>query len=335
MASLLRRLCAGARVLCGSAALIAATLGLAQSALAQTYPTRPITIVVAYAPGAASDLIGRTVGEQLQAMFGQTVIIDNRAGAGGNVGAAYAARQPADGYTIMVGTDAMLTSNVYLYKDTPFNPAKDFAPITNVGSNVIALTINSASMPNVNTIPDFIAYAKANPGKLSFGSSGAASPHHLAGELLKQKASIDIMHVPYKGGGAAANDLIGGHIPMAFLSLSSAIPAMGSGKVKMIGVVDKTRYAGLPDVPAIAETLPGFEMSSWLGFFAPAGTPEPIVAKLNEAIIKIIRSDAVKGKFAALGLSVIGSTPGELVATVRDGLDVRGQLVKTVGIQPE
>ena len=314
---------------------LAAFTALASPTLAQTYPAKPITIVVAYAPGAASDLLGRTVGEQLSQMWGQTVVIDNRAGAGGNVGAAYAARQPADGYTLMVGTDAMMTSNIYLYKDQPFHPAKDFAPITNVGSNVIALTINPAALPGVDSIADLIAYAKKNPGKLSFGSSGTASPHHLAGELLKQKAGIDIMHVPYKGGGAAVNDLLGGHIPMAFLSLSSAIPAVASGKVKMLGVVDKTRYSGLPDVPAIAETVPGFEMSSWLGIFAPAGTPEPIVAKLNEAIIKIIRSDAVKGKFAALGVSVIGNTPAELAATIKDGLEVRGQLVKAVGIQPE
>jgi len=321
------------RTLLAAASVLLATL--TTPALAQTYPSKPITIVVGYAPGASSDLIGRTVGEGLTAMRGQTVIIDNRAGAGGNVGAGYAARQPADGYTLMVGTDAMMTSNIYLYKDSPFHPVKDFAPITNAGNNVIALTINKEALPTVNTVADFIAYARQNPGKIGFGTAGTASPHHLAGELLKVKTGIDITHIPYKGGGAAVNDLIGGHIPAAFLSLSSAIPAMATGKVKMLGVVDKQRYSGTPDVPTIAETVPGFEMSSWLGFFAPAGTPEPIIARLNEAIVKIVRSDAVKGKLAALGVEAVGSPPAEVAAMIKNGLEVRGALVKAVGIQPE
>jgi tripartite-type tricarboxylate transporter receptor subunit TctC len=315
-----------------SCAILAALIA---PALAQTYPSKPITIVVAYAPGASSDLIGRTVGEGLTAMWGQTVVIDNRPGAGGNVGAGFAARQPADGYTILVGTDAMMTSNIYLYRESPFHPARDFAPITNAGNNVIALTINKQAMPGVETVADFIAYAKKNPGKVGFGSAGTASPHHLAGELLKVKTGIDIMHVPYKGGGAAVNDLIGGHIPSAFLSLSSAIPAMATGKVKMLGVVDRKRYSGAPDVPTIAETVPDFEMSSWLGFFVPTGTPAPVIARLNEAIVKIVRSDAVKAKLAALGVEAVGSTPAEVAEMVKTGLAVRGELVKAVGIKPE
>jgi len=166
-------------------------------ALAQTYPTRPVTIVVGYPPGASSDLLARTVGDPLSAMLGQPVVVDNRSGAGGNVGAAYVARAPGDGYTLMVGTDAMLTSNVYLYKNTPFDPVRDFAPITNAGANIICLAVSTA-LP-VNSVAELIAYARANPGKLSFGSSGTASPHHLAGELLRLKANIDILHVPYKG----------------------------------------------------------------------------------------------------------------------------------------
>jgi tripartite-type tricarboxylate transporter receptor subunit TctC len=181
--------------------IVALLTAMAAPALAQTYPTRPITIVVGYPPGASSDLLARTVGDPLSAALGQPVVIDNRSGAGGNVGAAYVARAPADGYTLMVGTDAMLTSNIYLYKNTPFDPVKDFAPITNAGANIICLAV-STQLP-ANSIAELIAYARANPGKLSFGSSGTASPHHLAGELLRQKAGIDILHVPYKGGGAA------------------------------------------------------------------------------------------------------------------------------------
>ena len=302
-------------------------------ALAQTYPNRPITIVVGYPPGASSDLLARTVGEPLAAVLGQPVLIDNRAGAGGSVAAAYVARAPGDGYTLMVGTDAMMTSNIYLYKNAAFDPAKDFAPITNAGANIICLAVNN-ELP-VKSVAELIAYARANPGKLSFGSSGTASPHHLSGELLRQMASIDILHVPYKGGGAAANDLLGGHIGMAFLSLSSAVPLLTTGKIRILAVVEKSRYAAMPDIPTIAETVPGFEMSSWLGFFAPAATPDPLIARLHDEIIRILKTDTVKDKLASLGFAVTATTPGELAAAVKTGLEVRGQLMKSAGIQPE
>ena len=302
-------------------------------ALAQTYPNRPITIVVGYPPGASSDLLARTVGEPLAAVLGQPVLIDNRAGAGGSVAAAYVARAPGDGYTLMVGTDAMMTSNIYLYKNAAFDPATDFAPITNAGANIICLAVNN-ELP-VKSVAELIAYARANPGKLSFGSSGSASPHHLSGELLRQMASIDILHVPYKGGGAAANDLLGGHIGMAFLSLSSAVPLLTTGKIRILAVVEKSRYAAMPDIPTIAETIPGFEMSSWLGFFAPATTPDPLIVHLHDEIVRILRTDTVKDKLASLGFAVTATTPAELATAVKTGLEVRGQLMKSAGIQPE
>jgi tripartite-type tricarboxylate transporter receptor subunit TctC len=302
-------------------------------AVAQTYPNRPITIVVGYPPGASSDLLARTVGEPLATVFGQPVLIDNRAGAGGNVAAAYVARAPADGYTLMVGTDAMMTSNVYLYKNAAFDPAKDFAPITNAGANIICLAVNNA-LP-VKSVAELIAYARANPGMLSFGSSGTASPHHLSGELLRQMTGIDILHVPYKGGGAAANDLLGGHIGMAFLSLSSAVPLLTTGKIKILAVVEKSRYAGMPNIPTIAETVPGFEMSSWLGFFAPAAMPAPLIARLHDEIVRILKTEAVKDKLASLGFAVTATSRAELASAVKTGLEVRGQLMKSAGIQPE
>jgi tripartite-type tricarboxylate transporter receptor subunit TctC len=302
-------------------------------AVAQTYPNRPITIVVGYPPGASSDLLARTVGEPLATVLGQPVLIDNRAGAGGNVAAAYVARAPADGYTLMVGTDAMMTSNVYLYKNAAFDPAKDFAPITNAGANIICLAVNN-KLP-VNSVAELIAYARVNPGKLSFGSSGTASPHHLSGELLRQMTGIDILHVPYKGGGAAANDLLGGHIGMAFLSLSSAVPLLTTGKIKILAVVEKSRYAGMPDIPTIAETVPGFEMSSWLGFFAPAAMPAPLIARLHDEIVRILKTEAVKDKLASLGFAITATTAAELARAVNAGLEVRGQLMKSSGIQPE
>ena len=306
---------------------------LAAPAMAQDFPTRPVTIMTPQPPGAASDLLARTVGDRLNLAWGQPVVVDNRPGASGNVGAALAARAPADGYTLMVGTDAMLTSNVYLFKNMQFDPVKDFAPITNGGANIICLAVNT-QLP-VASVPELIAYAKANPGKLQYGSSGIASPHHLSGELLAQKTGIQIVHVPYRGGGPAATDLLGGHISMAFLSLSSAVPLLSSGKIRILAVVEKTRYAAMPDIPTMGETVPGFEMSSWLGFFAPAATPAPLVARLNEAIIKALTADAVKEKLASLGLVVAPSTPAELATIIKEGLAVRGQLIKAANIQAE
>jgi tripartite-type tricarboxylate transporter receptor subunit TctC len=313
--------------------LTVALAAAAAPAGAQDYPSRPITIVVPQAPAASSDLLARTLGERLHAAWGQPVIIDNRPGAGGNVGAAYAARAQPDGYTLMVGTDAMMTSNVYLYKNMPFDPVKDFAPITNAGTNIIGLTVNS-QLP-VNSVAELIAYAKAHPGKIHYGSPGIASPHHLSGELLRQKTGVEIVHVPYRGGGPAANDLLGGHINMAFLSLSSAVPHLPTGKLKILALVEKSRYPAMPDIPTVAETVAGFEMSSWLGMFAPAGTPEPLIARLNEGIIRILTAEAVKEKLAGLGLAVAPSTPAELAAIIKEGLAVRGQLVKAANIQAE
>src|SRR6185295_7583690 len=186
------------------------------------------------------------------------------------------------------------------YKSMGFDPVKDFVPITNAGANIIVLAVH-ADLP-VKSVTELVAYAKANPGKVQYGSSGVASPHHLAGELLKLKTGIDIVHVPYRGGALSANDLAGGHIPMAFVSYSSVAGLLPTGKVRVLAVVEKTRYAGLPDVPAVGETVPGFEMSSWLGFFAPAGTPSSIIARLHDEFVKALKDSQVKERLAAVGL---------------------------------
>jgi tripartite-type tricarboxylate transporter receptor subunit TctC len=303
------------------------------AAHAQDFPTRPVTIVVGYTPGATSDLVARTIGERLNAAWGQSVIVDNRSGVGGNIAAGYVARAPGDGYTLLVGTDAMMTTNTYLYKNSPFDPVKDFAPVVRVGGNIICLAVNP-EFP-ANSVADVIAYAKANPGKLHYGSSGMGSPHHLAGELIRRMAGVDIVHVPYRGGGATINDLLGGHIKVAFLSLSTAVPHLASGKIRILAVVEKTRYAPLPDIPTIGETLPGFEMSSWHGVFAPAATPAPLVARLHADIAKVLAVPEVKDKFSAFGVAVETSTPDELAALVKSGLVARGELIKAANIQPE
>jgi tripartite-type tricarboxylate transporter receptor subunit TctC len=315
------------------AAFAIALLSLAAPANAQTYPSKPITIVIGYTPGAVSDLAARTIGEGLHQAWGQPVIVDNKPGSGGNIGAAFTSRATPDGYTLMVGTDAQMSSNTHLYKHAGYDPVKDFAPVAYAGLNIICLAVN-AQLP-INNVAELIAYAKANPGKLSYGSSGTGSPHHLAGVLLAQKAGVDIQHVPYRGGGAAANDLLGGHIGAAFLSLSAAVPHMNTGKIRIIAMVEKTRYSAMPSIPTVGETVPGFEMSSWLGIFAPAGTPPDIVAKLNDGIAKVLNVDAVKQKLGNLGLVVVAGKPEELANVVKDGLKVRGELVKAAGIQPE
>ena len=310
-----------------------ALLVTAAPASAQDYPTRPVTIVVGYTPGATSDLVARTIGERLSAAWGQSVIVDNRSGVGGNIAATYVARAQPDGYTLMVGTDAMMTSNVYLYKNSPFDPVRDFAPIIYAGANIICLAVH-AEFP-ANSVADVIAYAKANPGKLNYGSSGTGSPHHLAGELLRRQTGIDIIHVPYRGGGATINDLLGGHIKVAFLSLSTAVPHLATGKIRILAVVEKTRYPAMPEIPTIGETVPGFEMSSWHGIFAPAATPAPLIAHLNAAIAKVLATEAVKDKLAVLGVAVATSTPEQLADIVKTGLAARGELVKAANIQPE
>jgi len=324
MAALIRTIAVAASI---------SAVGVFHPALAQTYPTRPVTIVSAQAPGGASDTLARVIGERLQAVLGQPIVIDSRPGAGGNVGAAFAARAPADGHTLLIGTDAMMTSNVHLYRSMAFDPVKDFEPITNAGANIITLAVNN-TVP-VNSTAELIAYAKSKPGALKFGSSGIASPHHLAGELLKQLTGIDIVHVPYRGGALSANDLLGGHIEMAFLSYSAAAPLVSTGKIRILAVVEKTRYSAMPNIPTVAETVPGFEMSSWLGLFAPAGTPAQVVARLNREIVRILQVETVKERLGTLGIEVIADRPDDLAKTVRDGIALRGRLVKAANIQPE
>ena len=310
--------------------LLSATVAIG---VAQDYPRRPVTIVVGYPPAATSDLVARTIGERLSVAWAQPVIVENRSGAGGNIAAGYVARAAGDGYTLLVGTDAMMTSNIYLYRNAPFDPVKDFAPIVLAGGNIICLAVN-ADFP-ARSVADVIAYAKANPGKLSYGSSGAGSPHHLAGELLRQKTGIEIVHVPYRGGGATINDLVGGHIKIAFLSLSAAVPHLNGGKIRILAVVENTRYPGLPDVPTVGETVPGFEMSSWHGVFAPASTSASLVARLNADIVKVLATPDVRERLAVLGVAVSTGAPDELAARVKSGLSTRSELIRAANIQPD
>lgn len=313
-----------------SAIAIAAAIGAAD---AQPYPSKPITFITGYAAGAASDTLARSLADTLQQQWGQPVVVDSRPGSSGNIAAAFVARSAPDGYTILVATDAMLTSNSFLFKTIAFDPEKDFTPVLNAAANILVLAVHP-DQP-VRSVSDYIEQAKKNPGKYSFGSSGPGSPHHLAGELLMQMADIKLQHIPYKGGGQTINDLAGGHIPSAFLSLSAAKSLHDSGKIRIIGVADSKRYSELPNVPTISETLPGFEMQSFVALVAPAGTPADVIAKISEASSRILRDAGISKKLAGAGLVVTANPPEELAKTIKSGIDVRGKLIKAAGIQPE
>jgi len=313
--------------------VLLAALLMPAALAAQPYPSRTITIISPYPPGATNDMLARLIAPKLSETFGQSVVVENRTGAGGNIGVALAARAAPDGYTIVIGNDATHAPNVFLYKDIGFDPVTSFAPITLAARNIIGIALHP-SVP-VDDVKGLIAYARANPAKLSFGSSGTGSPHHLAGELLQQMADIKLTHVPYRGGGQAVVDLLGGHLPMMFASLAAVMQHRDAGKVKVLAVVEKDRYALLRDIPTVGETVPGFEMSSWLGVFAPAGTPGPIIDQLNRVIVAAMRTDDVRGKLDPQGLEIIGSTPAVFAAVIRQDLDRRREIIRSAGIQPE
>lgn len=308
-------------------------MSLANAAMAQAFPNRAIKIVVPYPPGASTDAVARTIAQKLTDVFGQPAIVENRPGASGSIGSDFVAKSAPDGYTLVMGTDATHATNVHVAKNPPFDPVRDFTPITIAVGNVIALAVHPA-FP-ANTIAELVEHAKRNPGKVAYGSSGSGSPHHLAGELLRQLTGIDIVHVPYKGGGVAVTDLMGGQIPMMFASLAAVVQQAKAGKLRIIGVVESARFAGLPDVPSIGETVRGFELASWLGFFGPAGVPAPVVARLNAEIVKALHTPDVRAKLEPLGLSILAMTPEASLAMVKSEMEKRGRLIKAAGIQPE
>ena len=305
----------------------------ATAAMAKAYPNKPIKLVVPYPPGASTDAVARLVGQKVSEDLGQPVVVDNKAGASGNIGSDFAAKSPADGYTLLMATDATHTANSYLFKNFPYDPIKDFTPLTMGARNIIVL-VALPSFPASN-VRELIDYAKKNPGKLSYGSAGNGSPHHLSGAMMNQMAGIDMVHVPYKGGGPAATDVLGGQIPVIFSSLVTVMPQIQAGRLKALAVTEKVRYPGLPNVQAVAETLPGFEMSSWLGFFAPANLPAPIATRLNTSLVKALTAPDVTAKLDAAGLLVVGNSAAQFAAQQKSDYENRGKLIKSIGLQPE
>ena len=314
--------------------LLATVLALPLIALAQAWPSKSIRLVVPYPPGGSTDLLARTIGVKVGEALGQQIIVDNRAGAGGMLGSDIVARSAPDGYTILLGTGATHGLTLLLSKTIPYDPVKDFTAITAAVEVPIILVVHP-SIPG-STAKDLIDWAKKNPGKLAFGSSGTGSPHHLSGELLKQVAGIDMVHVPYKGAAPAVQDLIGNQIPAVFTTLSTALPHIKGGKIRAVGFVEAKRQASVPEIPTIGESVPGYVMpASWLGFFAPAGLPDAILKRLNAEIVKAVQSPEIRARLEGAGMPVVGTSSDEFARMVKDDIETFRRIVSAAGIKPE
>jgi len=311
---------------------LALPLSLAATGLAlaeEKYPSKPVTVIVPQAAGGANDAIARVIAQKLTEQLGQSFIVDNRTGAGGNVGTVAAARAKSDGYTLMVTADSSMVINPALYKSTGFDPIKDFEPVGTVATAGYVLVAHPA-FPAKNTA-DLISMAKQQPGKINIGSAGNGTLNHLIGEMLGKAAGIDLVHIPYKGSAAAATDLVAGQVQVSVQSLPSSIAFIRSGKMKVLGVVNPKRLPALPDAPTIGETVKGFGTTPWYGVFAPAGTPKPIIAQLNAAIAKALESKDAQERLAGVGCEPYKSTPEQFAQLVRDDLPRWAKIVKESG----
>jgi tripartite-type tricarboxylate transporter receptor subunit TctC len=302
----------------------------ATSVFAADYPTKPITLMIGFAPGGPSDVMARIITRKMEDILKQPFVIENRAGAGGSIAGAAVARAVPDGYTVLLATGSLLAINVSLYKNLGYDPEKDFEPITMVGTQTNVLYVHP-SLP-AKSLGELIAHAKANPGKLSFGSGGNGTPAHLAGELLKIEAKIDMTHVPFRGTGPALQAVIGGHVPMAYNPPPPLIPHLQSGTIRALAITTLKRTAALPDVPTIAELgFPGFEATTWHGIVAPAGTPKDVVATLHRAAAAALNDAEVRKALSDLGVDIVANTPEEFRAYIASEIPKWATIVKASG----
>ncbi|MEO8102457.1 MAG: tripartite tricarboxylate transporter substrate binding protein [Betaproteobacteria bacterium] len=320
-----------ARLLLAVAAAAAALTGLHAGAQgAANYPNKPIKIVVPFPPGGATDILARAIGFELQKAWNQSVIIENKPGAGGNAGADLVAKSPADGYTLIMGTVGTHAINMSLYAKMPYDAVKDFEPVVLVAGVPNLLVVHPSV--NAKTVGELTALAKAQPGKLNVASSGNGTSIHLAAELYKQMAGVDIVHVPYKGSSPAVADLLGGQVQLMFDNMPVSLPHVKAGKLRALAVTSLTRSAALPDVPTMDEEgLKGFNATSWFGLLAPAGTPKDIVAKLNAASVKALASPEMRERLAAQGADPVGNTPEQFAAFIKAEIDKWAKIVKASG----
>jgi len=295
--------------------IAAGLLCIAAGANAQNYPTKPVRIIVPFSPGGATDIVTRIVAQKLTEIWDQTIVVDNRAGAGGNIGGELAAKAMPDGYTLFMPSGSVVTANQHMYKKLNWNPEKDLVAITNVASGPQVVAVNPSFA--AKSIKELIALAKAKPGAINFGSAGIGTQTHLAAENFAYSADINVLHVPYKGEGPALVDLVAGQINFLTPNLSAAIGFVKQGKLRALGVTSKQRAPQLPDVPAVAESLPGFENLGWFGLAAPAGTPQAVLAKVHRDVVTVLNKADVKRRFEDIGMAPVGNTPAEFAKAIK------------------
>lgn len=313
------------------------TLALATlnpAAWAQGYPSKPIRFIVPYAPGGSTDIVARLLAQKLAEALGQQVLVDNRPGAGGSIGADLVAKSPPDGYTMVTAVTGIMAINQFLYRKLPFDPEKDFAPVTQVGSLPLILVVHP-SIPAKN-VKELIAIAKAKPGQLNYGSSGVGTATHMTTELFKTMAGVDIVHIPYKGSGQVMGDIVGGQLALIFDQIVSSLPHVQAGKLRMLAITSSKRFQSLPDVPTVAESsVPGYESISWAGVAVPAGTPKEIVARLHAEIVKVLAMPDIRERFVRDGIEPIGSTPEQFAEHIRRERIKWAKVVKDSGARAE
>ncbi len=308
-----------------------ALLLMAGASWAQTFPSKPITLIVPQSPGGANDVIARAIANKLGNRMGQVFVVENRAGAGGNVGTSFVARAPADGYTLLLTAQSAQTINPALYRKIPFDPVKDFAPIMTVATAPYLLAVNS-NVP-ANNLRELIALAKTNPGKLNIASAGNGTLNHLLAEMLKSAEGLQITHVPYKGAAAAATDLVGGQVQMTFGSFPGLMPFVRSGQLRALGVATAQRTPLAPDLPTLAETVPSLEVNSWYGLFAPAGTPKVVITRLQTEFAQVLKTPEMKDFLMSQGAVAAPNTPDELAKLLGDDLVRWAKIVKDANAQ--
>lgn len=313
--------------LCSALALAAA------GAQAQDYPTQTLRIVVPFPAGGTTDILARMVAEGLRTRLGQTVVVDNKAGAGGNIGAAEVARSAADGYTLLLATPGPLAINKYAYANTGYDAEKQFIAVSNIA--MVPNVLLASTQSGLKSLPELLARAKTAPGKLNYGSAGMGSTSHLAGELLKSAGKVSITHIPYRGVAPAMNDLMAGQIELMIDNLPTAMPMIEAGKVVALGVTVKERVATLANVPPIADTLPGYEVGSWFGLVAPAGTPEPVIRKLASALDDFLKQDSTRLRIAKMGAIADGGSPEKFTALIKAEQSKFREIVKRANIRVE
>jgi len=304
----------------------AAIVLAATAAWPQTYPSKPVRVIVPFTAGGATDIVTRVVSQKLGEAWGQQLIVDNRAGAGGNIGGELAAKSPPDGYTLFMTSGSIVTANQHIYKKMPFDPAKDLVGVTEVASGPQVLVVTPSFPPR--NVKELIALAKARPKDVTYGSAGFGTQTHLAAENFLYSAKIDMLHIPYKGESLVVTDVMAGQVPFATPNLAAAINYIQQGKLRALGVTSRQRSPQLPDVPAVAETVPGFENLGWFGFMVPAATPREIVDKIYRDTAKALTAADIKGRFEGLGMAPVGNNPAEFAKLIHDETERWAKIVR-------